>query len=368
MLLMMESMLTPHQSPVNKYLLAVSNCPVFGRRTLETLASRFFSFEEVWNAPESAFHNLEIQRSRLDVFFAYRKKMNPERLMEILERHCITFLTKENEQYPALLKTIFDPPFVLFIKGELRDQQKVAIVGSRKATDYGRSTAYSFGKDLASHGITVVSGLAEGIDSAAHEGALKTGHTVAVLGSGILGKRSGEKEYLEKEIIEHGGAVISEFPLFAPGLKGHFPLRNRIIAGMADALLVIEAALPSGSLISAKCAIDEHRDVFAVPGPITSLTSAGTNDLIKQGAFVATEASDILTKLGINAKAKKKAVYSPASPLEEELFHLLRSGARHIDELLVELNTPHAELTQILISLELKGVIKNVGGMRYDLP
>jgi DNA processing protein len=349
---------------VDAYLLALVNCPVFGLKSIERILSIFPNAKDAWEASESAFDNLGITRDRLNFFFDYRKRTTPERYLELLNKQRIAFVTRDDERYPEKLKTIFDPPFALFVKGEIPAGRFVSIVGSRHATEYGLNTAYNFAKDLSAQGVTIVSGLADGIDSAAHEGTLTTGKTIAILGSGLLHRRGNASEKLEHDILERGGAVMSEFPLFAPGLKHHFPMRNRIIAGLSEAIIVVEAALPSGSLISAKCAIDEGREVFAVPGPITSKYSEGTNNLLKEGAHPATSANDILGRLGITPR--KRRAYAPETPLEGTILDLLRAGNLHIDELIISTKTDPQTLSQTLVTLELKAVIKNVGGMRFE--
>lgn len=350
-------------------LLALANCPVFGARTLEKLAAHFRDYTLALNADDKELKELGVNEKRRELFLAYRKGLDVKALADLVRNKGVTLITKEHETYPPLLKTIFDPPFVLFCRGDLSilNRSAVAIVGSRGATSYGLSVARKFGKEIAAQGVNVVSGLAHGIDSAAHEGALESGNTVAVLGHGILFHAPRETRELMEEIVRKGGLVISEFPVQLPGYPHHFPMRNRIIAGMSNASVIIEAKLPSGSLITAKCALDEGRDVFAVPGPIDSPTSAGTNALIKDGAHVATSAADILSLLGVEKPSVVMKVYEGENELERALISALQTEARLSDELVETLGIAPVIVAQTLMALELKGAVRNMGGMRYEI-
>ncbi|MBO4292929.1 MAG: DNA-processing protein DprA [Clostridia bacterium] len=203
-----------------------------------------------------------------------------------------------DENYPELLKSIYDPPKCLYVVGniEILNSPGIAIVGCREATEYGKKAAMYFSYNLAKQGITIVSGLARGIDSYSHIGALQAkGNTIAVIGSGLDIIYPKENEQLAKKIIEQGGAIISEYPLGTRPTQDHFPARNRIISGLSKAVLVVEAKEKSGSLITADFAMEQGKEVYAVPGNINSLNSVGTNNLIKDGAIPVSNFSDILT-------------------------------------------------------------------------
>lgn len=206
-------------------------------------------------------------------------------------------ITMENKKYPILLKQIYDPPKCLYVMGniEILNNPSIAIVGCREATEYGKKAATYFSYNLAKQNVTIVSGLARGIDSYSHIGALKAnGKTIAVIGSGLDIIYPKENEQLAKKIVEQGGAIISEYPLGTRPQKEHFPARNRIISGISQATLVIEAKEKSGSLITADFAMEQGKDVYSVPGNINSKNSVGTNNLIKDGAIPVSKFSDIL--------------------------------------------------------------------------
>ena len=290
--------------------------------------------------------------------------------IEWLTRNHFSVLTLEDELYPGFLREIFDPPYVLYCAGSLDAPKKpmVSVVGSRKPSPYGRAVAERLAEDLASHGITVVSGMARGVDSAAHWGALKSGQTVAVLGSGLGRVYPKENKNLMRKIMENG-LVVTEYFHKSPPLGQHFPLRNRIISGLSLALVVVEAAQKSGSLISARLALEENREVLAVPGNITSTLSQGTNWLIKNGAKLVKDWMDVVEELpapyrdGLLAetkKAKKEVKNNEViiSPQEKDILNLLTEDSLiHIDKLAEKSAYSVSEILSNLLSLELKGLI-----------
>lgn len=284
-------------------------------------------------------------------------------------------LTIEDRRYPSYLREVFDPPFVLYCAGKveaLRDPS-VSIVGARRPSPYGRAVAERLAQDLAERGLIVVSGLARGIDSIAHWGALRGGQTVAVLGSGLNVVYPKENKALFKKIMDNG-AVISEFPLQSPPLAFHFPQRNRIISGLSLALVVVEATRKSGSLISARLALEQNREVMAVPGNVTSELSLGTNWLIKMGAKLVETWEDVGEELPpplkeklLSQKPEKKARSSKMSPEEKEVYDLLKPDTlTHIDELVEGSKYSISELFSILLSLELKELISPRPGKYYQ--
>jgi DNA processing protein len=259
-----------------------------GPISFQKLLEKFSSLEEAWQSNLEGILNRQV--------IAKRTRINPEKEYEKLAKRGIKVLTIKDKTYPKLLKEIYAPPALLYIQGKL-SEPCLGIVGSRELSPYGFKTAPKLSFELARKGLTIVSGLAKGIDTLAHQSALKArGKTIAVLGSGLDIIYPKDNQKLSKEIIQTG-AVISEFPLGTPPKRQNFPQRNRIVSGLSRGVLIIEAGERSGSLITARQALEQNRDVFAVPGPINSLTSAGTNGLIKLGAKPVTEVNDILEEL-----------------------------------------------------------------------
>ncbi|MBI2251902.1 MAG: DNA-protecting protein DprA [Armatimonadetes bacterium] len=288
-----------------------------------------------------------------------------------IEKACklgVTILTLEDLDYPSLLKKICQPPLVLYIKGEIPQGEKnISIVGARKATNYGLMTAEWLGEKLAEIGITIISGMARGIDSSAHIGALKVkGKTLAVLGCGIDIIYPPENKKLKRE-IEENGAVISEFPLKTPPHAYNFPLRNRIISGMSWGTIVVEAGEHSGSLITANSALEEGREVFAVPGNIKNSQSKGTHKLIKEGAKLIENIEDILEELPfkINKPEEKKEKIIDLSKEKKLLYELIDYEGKNSEELILSSNLSSQTVLSSLLLLETKGLIKRQAGNFY---
>ena len=279
-----------------------------------------------------------------------------------------------DEHYPANLKQTHDPPLALYVKGQLipADRHAVAIVGSRRTTNYGIECARRFGFQLAHAGLTVISGLARGIDTAAHEGALAAhGRTIAVIGSGLGEIYPAENKVLAERIADNG-AVVSEFPIDFPGDKQSFPLRNRIVAGWGFGVLVVEAPTRSGALITANQAIEIGRSVFAVPGPIDRPTSQGTNKLIQDGAKLVTCVEDILDETGElfpaspePAELVKTAPAADLSAEEQKIYDLLGSDEIQIDEIISQADLPAPVASTTLMKLEMKRLVKQLPGKYF---
>lgn len=349
--------------------LAVSGTPGIGPRSFYQLLELFGRLEHFWRASETEVREraAALGARRLQALLLTRQAFNLEATLERLARAKVKYVTLLDADYPENLKTIFDPPPVLYYRGELRaeDALAVAIVGSRRATPYGREAATRLARELARAGVTVVSGLARGIDSCAHRGALAGGgRTLAVLGSGLDVIYPPENARLYAEIAENG-AVISEFPLGAAPEPGHFPLRNRVISGLSRAVVVVEAARTSGSLITADCALEQGREVLAVPGPITSPMSWGTNNLIKQGAKLLQEAADVLASLGVPSPEAEEAAKPDLTSQEEKVYSFFSERALHIDELVRLSGLTAQEVTAILMMLELKGLVRQLPGKMF---
>lgn len=295
-----------------------------------------------------------------------------------IEKLRLSVITFQDELYPPRLTIIPDPPPLLYVSGGLEraDHQAVAIVGSRKATTAGRLLTEELSRELASLGFTIVSGLARGIDAAAHRGALAgKGRTVAVLGCGIDRTYPPEHASLRKQ-IESDGAVVSELPLGSYPHGYHFPRRNRIISGMCLGVIVTEAAMDSGSLITARLAADQGREVFAVPGFVKNETSRGPNGLIKQGATLVETVDDVIEELlpQLNDSLRERLTTrvsaetvapGPLDGKEAVIYDLLTWEAIHIDHLIEKTGLPAAEVSGLLLSLELKGLLRQLPGHSY---
>jgi DNA processing protein len=278
-------------------------------------------------------------------------------------------LTWDSPEYPASLRNIADPPPVLYVRGQLmaRDEWALAVVGTRRATVYGREVTRSLVSGLAASGVTIVSGLAHGIDTHAHQVALDAGgRTLAVLGSGIDVIYPAENRKLA-ELIVNSGAILSEYPLGAQPESGNFPRRNRIISGLSLGVLVVEGTKSSGAMITADYASEQGREIFAVPGSILSPNSAGPNYLIQQGAKLVTTMGDILEELNLTMAAEQAAAREiiPDNETEAVLLRHLSAEPMHVDELGRAAQLPINEVASTLTLMELKGKVRQVGGMNY---
>lgn len=274
-----------------------------------------------------------------------------------------------DDDYPALLKTIHDPPALLYVIGHLSEKTALAVVGSRRCTSAGKQTTSRFSRELADRGIVIVSGLARGIDSAAHAGALEAGgETIAVLGCGVDRIYPSENRGLYRRIAE-AGAIISEYLPGTEPLPGHFPGRNRIISGLSQGVLVVEAARGSGSLITAEFSLEQGREVFAVPGPITAPGSSGVNALLKDGARLVTEPQDILNVLKPGVRTIRPATFTDCldglSEEQKSLVEQLSEQPVQVDDLARKSGLTPMELSAILLQLELRGAVLQLPGMRY---
>ncbi len=289
-----------------------------------------------------------------------------------------TIVTCLDEGYPEVLRSIPDPPPVLYLKGTWvpEDVTAVAIVGSRHASLYGQQTAQQLACELAARGVTVVSGFARGIDAAAHRGALQAnGRTLAVWGSGLDRLYPPEHRELAEQIVQRG-ALISEYPMGSLPIAYHFPQRNRLISGLSLGVVVVEAAHRSGALITVGCALEQGREVFAVPGHIDTLTSQGTHDLLKDGARLVTSVEDILEELRLRPIANvetvdqpiREAISTPQGVDEEEqqlLTHLQAQGPRDVDTLVGATGLSASRCVSTLLQLELKHLVKQLPGKRF---
>ncbi len=342
----------------------------FGR-----LLNYFGSAELAWRAGASDLLAAGLDARCTEALLAQRAKAPPEAELERLERAHVEAIALPDPRYPELLSEIYLPPPVFFLRGSLAsaDAWAVAIVGTRKASPYGTQVTEMLAGELAHQQVTIVSGLAVGIDTIAHKAALKAGgRTLAVLGSGLDIIYPYENTKLAAEIREHG-ALISEYPLGARPEAGNFPARNRIVSGLSRGVLVTEAPDKSGALITAARALEQNREVFAVPGPIPDSLlrahSEGTNRLIQQGAKLVMRVQDILDELQFQQVPQQQAMRAilPATDTEAALLTLLTDApeAQHIDELCRAANLPTGEVASTLVMMELKGLVRQVSPMTY---
>ena len=353
------------------YWLGFSLVSDFGSVRIKQLLNAFGSLEEAWNASPSQLYQSELNSRLVQKLLNARAKLDLDSEMEKVKQAKAQVVTLADTNYPALLREIPDAPAVLYIRGTLipEDRLALAIVGTRKATKYGRDVAYSLSRHIATHGVTIVSGLAQGIDAAAHEGALAAeGRTIAILGCGIDSIYPREHTALAERIMQQG-AIISEFPIGVPPIGKNFPRRNRIISGLSLGILVAEAPESSGALITAETALEQGREVFAIPSNIFNPLGRGTNRLIQDGAKLVMRISDILNELNIvythQQTRQETTRISPANQEEAALLQHLGADPIHIDELVRLSNLSTSVVTSTLTILELKGVAEMVGGMQY---
>lgn len=363
------------------YWLGFNIFPGIGAKRFYHLLKIFGSAEKAWFASKKELYKTNIPHSIIDRFIEFREKTNLFLELLRLEKSLIRFIIVEDEEYPINLKKIKNPPPILYLKGRIlpQDSLSIAVIGTRKITPYGREVTEKFVMDLVNFGFTIVSGLARGVDSVAHRVALgNKGRTITVLGSGLDRIYPPEHRPLVEKIIGLAqGAIISQLPLGAEPLRGHFPARNRIISGLSLGVLVTEGASVSGTKITCQYAFEQKRQVFAVPGPITSIMSEGPADLIKKGAKIVTKTEDILEEFNLNeirsclnnktetlTKWKNKGIKF-ADKKEEIIWQFLTTGGKHIDEIIRKTGFTSAEILSSLTTMELKGMVKNIGGGNY---
>jgi DNA processing protein len=341
----------------------------------QKIFQHYSSVKDIFETPAEDIDGLGFSKRVTAAVKSRRTLEKAVRELDRINKKGYTVLTIEDDGYPEYLREIFDPPYVLYCAGNLDVLKKpaVSIVGARRSSPYGRAVAEKLAFELASRGIVIVSGMARGIDSMAHWGALRGGQTVAVLGSGLDNIYPRENKKLFDKIID-SGAVITEYPLGSMPLGFHFPLRNRIISGLSMAVVVAEAAERSGSLISAKLALEQNREVMAVPGNITSKLSKGTNWLIKNGAKLIEGWRDIVEELPPyvretipmepELKGEEKVKLSPGE--RDIIRHLTEDGLTHIDMIVKKTGLSVSEVLSVLLRLELKGVVKQSPGKFFQ--
>jgi len=352
--------------------LGLSLAPRIGPRRLRQLLPAFpGGVQAIWAASFTDLVAAGLDERSAAEFIAFRSKVRLDEHARKIEAAGARFMTWDDSDYPASLARIDDPPIVLYVLGTLLadDAMALAVVGTRKASAYGRDVAGHFARKLTEHGVTIISGLAHGIDAAAHRAALDAGgRTLAVLGSGLDVVYPYDHKGLAAEICA-SGALISEFPLGAQPDRFNFPRRNRVISGLSLGVLVVEALEKSGALITATLAAEQGKDVFAVPGSIFSDASSGVNRLIQDGAKPVMSVDDILDELHLTAERQDTRrvaeQVSPADPVEAQILAAMGGEAAHVDDLARSTNLDMPALLSTLLLMELKGQIQPSGPMRY---
>lgn len=355
--------------PESAWWLAMKQVSQIGPGRFRIMLERFGSIQEAWHASAQELRAALDARTAAEILTA-REHLNVAELWEKSTRGNVRVACWLDDEYPALLREIPAPPPVIYIRGQLQetDSVSVAIVGTRRATAYGRDITYRIAYDLAQAGVTIVSGLALGVDGVAHRAALEAGgRTIAVLGSGIDVIYPGEHRDLARRIADQG-AVISDY---APGTKPdrfNFPPRNRIISGLALGVVVTEAPDRSGALLTVNFAAEQGRDAFAVPGPVHAASSAGCLRIIREGATMVRSAEDILEDLHIRRVSTPLEPVQTTLPLSSEdrhLLNLLTGHAQHIDDLAEKASRPVPEISGQLMMLELQGLVRSTGAGFY---
>ena len=367
--------------------IALNMTPGVGPRAATKLLERFGSADAVFHARRPELESMRLKPETIDSIIKNEFHEKAAREFDLVKQIGGDVLILDDGSYPALLREIDDPPPVLYVKGDWQacfDLPAVGIVGSRMCSTYGENASEMLARDLASRGICVVSGLARGIDSAAHRGAIRgKGKTVAVMGTGIDAVYPKENTGLVREILESGGAVVSQFPLGTPPLKDNFPYRNRIISGLSLGVLIVEASERSGSLITARLAMEQNREVMAVPGNITSGNSFGTNYLIKSGAKLVQQWQDVVAELpsdisaailppkieeenAENATRQPELIPADMTENERKIWELLTpDDSTHIDVLLETSGLSFGDLNAVLVGLDIRDLIRVLPGKHY---
>jgi DNA processing protein len=365
---------TPTDAAERLAYVALALTPGLGGRGLATLLSRFGSATAIIEASRRRVRGSDPAEQRLISLLSGTSLRTAERYVAASASADVLLLTPADPDFPARLRSIPDPPPVLFLRGRMDclDLPAVAIVGSRDHTEYGREVAHQLSVAAASAGICVVSGMARGLDAVAHEGALQAaGATIGVLGNGIGVIYPAANRELYRQVEERGLLLSEHPPGERPGHAGAFPRRNRLISGLADVLVVVEAAKGSGTMLTVAAALEQGREVMAVPGPVTSPTSAGTNQLLCDGADPLLHPDDLVGKFAATARTRPVGVgpVDPTpcnlSPTEARVFDALTVDPRHIDDLTLAVGLPVGEVLGVLCGLELAGLVEQMPGTRF---
>ncbi len=352
------------------YFNAFNHIPQIGPVRFRKLLNAFPTLQEAWQAPTAELLRAGLEDTIVQKILEARSQIDPEAEFAKLEKFKVKLLTYPEDTYPKLLREIPNAPAVLYIAGDLlpADGLSIAIVGSRKFTPYGSQVTYDLTRDLIRANLTVVSGLALGIDAIAHRTALEySGRTLAVLACGVDAIYPASNRQLGEKILEGRGAIISELPLGTPPLKHHFPHRNRLISGLALGTVVIEAGADSGALITANHALEQNRQVFAVPGSIYNPASAGPNNLLRMGAKVVTTVTDVLEELNLGHLQEQVRTEEIIGDNEEEqkILNCLSRQPQHFDQIAKTVGLQTSTVAAALTIMEMKGKVRNLGGNQY---
>ncbi|MDD5627084.1 MAG: DNA-processing protein DprA [Patescibacteria group bacterium] len=355
-----------------KYYHAFNLIPNIGPLKFKKLIAYFSDLEKAWFAPCTEIIKSGISEEVSERICAERQRVNPETEWQKLTAQGIQAITIQDKDYPPLLKETYDPPAILYLRGQITNPNdtSLSVVGTRKPTSYGREVAFQLVGLLVQAQITIVSGLALGIDALSHQACLNFGgYTIAVLGGGVddpsIYPRANWQ--LAQNIIRRGGALVSEYPPATRPLKQNFPQRNRIISGLSKGALIIEAGEKSGTLITARAALEQNREVFAVPGSIYNPCSRGTNYLIKIGAKLVTNIQDILEELNLSVlqEIPRNQKITPDNPEEALVLQHLSGEPIYIDALAKKTKLAPAKISTTLTILEMKGIVRNIGSANY---
>lgn len=356
----------------DKYWIAFASIEIIGAKFIQTLFEYFEDIEKAWNVSRSDMLLLgRALQNNADEFLSQRDKTSPDECLEYILNNNINYITYEDENYPYLLKQISNPPMVLFYKGDLKDcnfERTLAVVGSRRASDSAKQNLRNILLGFKGTDITIVSGMAEGIDTVAHRSAIDAGvSTIAVLGGGFNNIFPKSNMKLFNEIISGNGVVMSEYwPDFQP-MPFRFPVRNRIVSGLSKGTLVAEAALKSGALITANLTLEQNRELMCMPGSISNPNTEGVFKLLKQGAALVTNTEDILNALSwkINLTTENEQPKMDLSENETKVLSEIKLNPLCFDELILKTNLNINDLMIILTQLEIKGLIKQADGNKY---
>lgn len=353
-----------------EYLTALSTFVPFGPARLKLLIDYFKKTKRVWNVSPSELREIGMSEKLISKFVAHRASFRLNDYFAKLRTLSVKVITMFDSQYPENLRDLTDAPYILYVRGDLRrsDSNAVAIVGSRLMTSYGREVAQKFAGGLANFGVTIVSGLALGVDAEAQRSALAVGgRTVAVLASGLDIISPAANKALALEFIKSNGAIVSEYPLGHVPFRADFAVRNRLISGMSRGVIVVEGRMKSGTFYTVRAAIDQGRPVFAVPGPITSPSSEAPNYLIQNGAKVAVNLRDVVEELNLQTAVDREEVEKvmPQNKMEVSILGYLDKEALHLDELVRISGLATPEISARLTIMEMKGLVRNLGGGIY---
>ncbi|MDO8668913.1 MAG: DNA-processing protein DprA [Candidatus Buchananbacteria bacterium] len=369
----MEGLIIENNKPDNhlKYWVAYSRIQKIGPVNFKKLIDFFSDLKMAWQASQKQLISAGLDENLASEIIIQRQEINPEEEMALMARENVQAVILTDDNYPSNLKEIFNPPPVLYYRGSIDFLKNtcLAVVGTRKFSSYGQQATAEIVSQLAKSGLTIISGLAFGIDAMAHKACLEAGgKTIAILGSGPDKQCvfPSSNRYIADKIINAGGGLIAEYPIGTYPTKYTFPMRNRIISGLSKAVLIIEAPKSSGSLITARYGLDQNRDIFALPGSIYSANSQGTNNLIKEGAKLITSADDILQELNIQTVFEKLKSQPQIDNNEEKIvLDLLSKEPMHIDKIKKMSKLNINVLLSTLTIMEIKSLIKDLGGKNY---